>query len=438
MVPVTSGVLFDDALACLAAHKRSIGSAFRGRFVQIFLGMKFFQNSIPSMYSGAFITTEVLQALLDDLFAKVSRPANCYVLSIFEGNFLARTGLIAPGNTTAQNTWRNNLNLQKGIGCYAPPADLSSLTFLNQDRSQCRHLQAPTPGSLADARCSLCTTGAEYRSESHRKWLRIDTGGNGYAATDLQNTANFAPYVAPRGFRIPLLPLVVALYHDADPGLSIGTRPAVSLADFAADFNFSAQEISTYFDVSMAHPLNARLTNSAAWAAGSSLGSSTAVSQGGAPATSTATPAPAAPPAIGQPVLGGTPTPPPNTNNGWDAEQYVASALTAAGWTAHLVSRQQLGYDIFAQRGTQKRYVEVKSSLGLCSPSLTAREWQQANNHANSYVLAIVENFNPTSLNVVYWVRDPANRCSATSQTTISHGIARASWTAAAIPIANI
>lgn len=433
MVPVTSSVLFADALACLTAHKRSIGRGYRGRFVQIFLAMKFFQNSIPSMYSGSFIATEVLQSLLDDLFAKASHPANSCVLSIFEGNYLARTGLVGPANTTAQNTWRNNLNLQKGIGCYAPPAELSSPTFLNQDRSQCRHIQTVTPGSLIDARCSLCPSGAEYRSESHRKWLRIDPGGNGYAATDLQNSANFAPYVAPGGSRIPALPLVVALYHDADPGLSIGTRPAVSLADFAADFNFSAQEISTYFDVSMTHPLNARLTNSAAWVAGSSLGSSSVVSSCGPLATAAATSAP-----ITQPVLGGTPTPPPNTNNGWDAEQYVAAALTAAGWTAHGVSRQQLGYDIFAQRGTQKRYVEVKSSLGLCSPSLTAREWQQASYHANSYVLAIVENFNATAQNVVYWVRDPANQCMATPQTTISHGIARTSWAAATVPLSNI
>lgn len=438
MVPVTSVVLFTDALACLAEHKRSIGGTFRGRFVQIFLGMKFFQNNIPSMYSGSFIATEVLQALLDDLFAKASRPANSCVLSIFEGNYLARTGLVGPANTTAQNTWRNNLNLQKGIGCYASAAELSSPTFLNQDRNQCRHLQTTTFGSLAGARCSLCTTGAAYRSESHRKWLRIDPGGNGYAATDLQNAANFEPYVAPGGSRIPILPLVVALYHDADPGLSIGTRAAVSLADFAADFNFSAQEISTYFDVSISHPLNAKLTNSAAWIAGSSLGSSTVVSSGRSPVTSNATSAPIAPPPVGHPVLGGTPTPPPNTNNGWDAEQYVAAALTADGWTAHIVSRQQLGYDIFVQRGTQKRYIEVKSSLGLCSPSLTAREWQQASYHANSYVLAIVENFNPTSQNVVYWVRDPANRCSATPQTTISHGIARASWAAAAIPLSRI
>lgn len=437
MVPVTSNVLYADAIDCLVAHKGSFGRRYRGRFVQIFLGMKFFQNGIPSMYSGAFAFSAVLESRLDELFAKVSRPVADSVVMLFEGSYLARTNVNRPGRTSSENTWRNHFNLQKGIGCRASVADLSSPTFLAQHRSQCKYLVAPTAGSLVDARCSLSTSSAKYRGENHGKWLRIDAGGGGYAVTDLQNTVNFAPYVAPGGCRIPVLPLIVALYHDADPGLSVGTRPAVSLADFAADFNFSSQEISTYFDDSMTHPLNAKLTNSAAWVAGSSLGTPTVFS-GGSPHTTAVPSAPVVPPPIAQPVLGGTPTPPPNTNNGWDAEQYVAAALTTAGWAAHAVSRQQLGYDIFAQRGRQKRYVEVKSSLGLCSPSLTAREWQQASNHANSYVLAIVENFNPTGQNVIYWVRDPANRCSATPQTTISHGIARASWAAVAVPLSNI
>ncbi|MFN5349628.1 MAG: protein NO VEIN domain-containing protein [Polaromonas sp.] len=443
MVPVGSKALFDEALSCLMAHKKAVGSRFRGRPVQIFLGMKFFQNSIPSMYSGSFITTEVLQALLDDLFAKASRPANTCVLSIFEGNFLARTGLIGPGNSSAQNTWRNNLNLQKGVGCYAPAADLASLTFLDQSRADCKYLLPVTPGSLSDAKCSLCTSGAAYRSESQRKWLRIDPSGNGYAATDLQLIANFSPYLAPGGVRIPILPLIVALYHDADPGLVIGNRPTVSLAEFAADFNLSAQEVSAYFDASTGNQFNARLINSAAWASSSGATLAGAVATNAAPppaltGNASGVKAQPTPKPVPAPNLHGTPTPPPNANNGWDAEQYVAAALTAAGWTTYAVARQQLGYDIFAERGIQKRYVEVKSSLGPCSPSLTAREWQQAKHHAATYVLAIVENFNPTGENVVYWVRDPANQCSATPQTTISHSIARSSWTSAAIPLAQI
>lgn len=438
MIPVDNPSLFDEALLCLAEHKRLIGRGFKGRFIQVFLGLKYFQDSIPSMYSGSFIATEVLQALLDDLFAKASRPANSCVLSLFEGNYLARTGLIGPGNATPQNTWRNNLNLQKGIGCYAPVADLSSHTFLNQERLQCRYLQLGIQGTLQGSRCSICGTGAAYRSENHRKWLRIDPGGAGYAATDLQNASNFVPYVSPGGMQIPVLPLIVALYHDADPGLGIGARDMVNLDRFASDFNFSAQEILAYFDTSRSHPLNMRLTNSAAWNEGVDSGSSFITVPNGSLARDDSTSDPPIQSLISEPVLGGTPVPPPNTNNGWGAEQYVASALEEQGWIVYVVSRQQLGYDIFAQRGIHRRYIEVKSSVGPCSPALTAREWQQARYHSNVYILAIVENFNPARENVVHWVRDPANCCTSTPQSTVSHRISRSSWASAVISISQI
>jgi hypothetical protein len=283
----------------------------------------------------------------------------------------------------------------------------------------------------------LCLTGAEYRRESHRKWLRIDPGGSGYAVTDLQNTANFAPYIAPSGNRIPILPLIVAIYHGADIGLVLGTRTSVQLADFMVDFNFSQAELATYFDDSMQHPLNIRLIRSSGWPADASLGSLPPLQPQAVPSSTrrTSTRRGRARVIPEAPVLTGTPTPPPETNTGWEAEQFVAATLTAAGWTVHIVCRQQLGYDIFAQKGSNKRYIEVKSSLGLCSPSLTAREWQQASFHSDSYLLAVVENFNSIGQNVVYWIPDPANRCVSIEQTTVSHNIPRSSWVLATIPI---
>ena len=426
MIPVNNQALYSEALACLKEHKRQDGRGFKGRFIQIFLGMKFFQNSIPSMYSGSFISTELFQLLLDDMYSKSSRSADNCVLALFEDSYLARTGLIGPGNAVLQNTWRNNLNLQKGIGCYASPADLSSLTFLDQDRRQCRYLH-PGPGAgLAGGKCNLCPTGATYRSESHRKWLRIDPGGNGYAVTDLQNISNYLPYVAPAGVRIPIIPLIVALYYDATPGLVTGTRSSVSLEEFAVDFNFSPQEIAAYFDNSLGSPLNRRVVQSAAWAMAGVVSVPAVPVQAQTAVTS---------PVVATPNLIGTPTPPPGVNTGWGAEQYVASALISSGWNAYVVARQQLGYDIFAQRGRQRRHVEVKSSLGLCSPSLTAREWQQAEHYQDEYILAIVENFNPVGQNVIYWVRNPAANCVSTRQTSISHSIPRSSWVSAVIDI---
>lgn len=428
MIPVTNSVLYTDALSALAQHRAAVGQRFRGRFIQVFLALKFFQNNIPSISSGSFIGSGPLQSLFDDLYSKASRSADSCVLSIFMGSYLARTGVSGPGQGS-QNTWRNNLNIQKGIGCYAPAEDLADHTFLNQSRLECRHLQTAVAGTLANARCSLCSSGAGYRNENHRKWLHIDPGGSGYAATDLQNVENFLPYVAPEGYRLPVFPLITALYHDAYPGLVLGTRQSVTLDDFAADFNFSLDEFSAYFDTSPTHPLNASVMSSPGWSvpAGIALPVQPAVA-----AQSLPTALPVTPAAL-QPLLTGTPVPPPNVNSGWDAEQYVAAALTNAGWSAHVVSRQQLGYDIFAERGTSKRYVEVKSSVGPCSPVLTAREWQQANLHRANFVLAILENFNPTSQNTIHWVRDPGTRCIATPQTTISHGISRSSWAAATV-----
>ncbi|MFN0080297.1 MAG: DUF3883 domain-containing protein [Prosthecobacter sp.] len=436
MIPVSDPEAFQTALECLKAHRKMTGAGFKGRFIQIFLGLKFFQNQLPSMYSGSFATPEVLQSLLDDLYHKSSRPAHDGVLSLFEASYLARTGLTKPGNKGAQNTWRNNLHIQKGMICYAPIEDLSSLTFLAENRVNCRYLAPQRSGSLRSAECSLCDAGGSYdahRDESQPKWLRADPQGAGYAVIDLQNIPNFAPVLTHEGRKLPVLPMIIALYHDSDPSWGIGTRQTVSRQEFMDDFHFKDSEFDAYFDATASNAQNARMLSMFGWdnaelTLWSGASTRTPVAQASRKARS-----------LRQipftPVLSGTPVPPPSSNTGWDAEQYVVSALQAAGWTVHHVSRQQLGYDLFAEKGRVKRYVEVKSSLGQCSPSLTAREWQQALVHGESYILAVLENFNPVGLNTVYWVPDPATRCTASEQRTISHNISRSSWSAAAVPI---
>jgi hypothetical protein len=431
MLDVTGPASYDLALQVLADYKARIGRGHRGRFVQIFLALKFFQNELPSMFSGRFVSTGLLQTLLDDLYAKASRPATECVAMVFEKNHLARTGLIAPGHKSPQNTWRNNLNLQKGIGCYAPPQDLASATFLNQSRQDCRHLLPATQGTLEYARCQLCPNG-QYRNEDHRKWLRIDAGGGGYAVVDLLNISNFTPYVAPGGDRIPLVPLIVAIYHDALPELVTGSRPAVSVSQFASDFGFDAGEMAAYFETSAANPLNQAVLSKLP---GAALGVMPVLP---APVPA-ATPrrklrSLAGPPA---PMLTGTNTPPPMANSGWEAEAYVRSALETAGWTAYDVSRQKIGYDILAQRGRDTRYIDVKSSLGYCTPSLTAREWSQARAHGPSYVLAVIENFDDARPNTIYWVPDPTT-CVSTQATTVSFSLMRSSWVGRIVSLASI
>lgn len=437
MIDVTNREIFRSALRELVRFRRGLGPRFRGRFFQLFLAMKFYQNELPSMFSNQFVSTEVLQTLLDDLYAKASRPLNDCVLVLFENNYLARTGLIAPGNRTSQNTWRNNFNLQKGIGCYAPPQDLASQTFLDQSRRRCRYLQPRARGVLAGATCQLCTTGAMYRNEDHRKWLRIDSGGSGYAVVDLMNIENFRPYIAiAPDRRTPILPLMVSVYHDALPGLLAANRNEVDVAEFASDFNFSAEELNAYFDQDNRNQFNHQLTAEFPDLTYRPIGVGAPIVRRRAAVHPRRRAAGRA--AIPQPILVGTPVPPPGVNTGWEAEEYVAAALRGAEWTVYNVSRQRLGYDLYAQRGRQTRYLDVKSSLGFCSPTFTAREWQQAATHGESYVLAVVENFNPNGQNAVFWIPDPANVCTARQATTLQYSISRNSWVSSTVAINDI
>lgn len=433
MLNVTDSGLYQIALEQLARYAADFGRSYKGRFVQIFLGLKFHQNNLPSMFSGAFVSTEVLQTMLDDVYAKSSRDLNNCVLSLFENNYLARTGLVGPGNNWAQNTWRNNLNLQKGIGCYAQPNDLASNTFLDQQRTECRYLEFAEAGKLAGSTCSLCGTGAKYRGENHRKWLRIGQGGNGYAVVDLYNTNNFEPYVCPGGARIPALPLIQALYHDALPSLLTGTRTVVDLSCFKDDFNFTNEEFVSYFDDDPLNKYNAAMLSAPSAATYDRVESTTPPPM----PQSASTGARQFTMPINIPTSGDE-VPPPAFNSGWNAEQYVIDVLRANEWEVHDVSRQQVGFDLLAKKGRATRYFEVKSSLGTCTPCLTAREWQQAHTHADRYVLAIIENFKNDNSNTVYWVKDPANNCTAREHQSASHNIPRSSWTAAATNLAAL
>ena len=71
----------------------------------------------------------------------------------------------------------------------------------------------------------------------------------------------------------------------------------------------------------------------------------------------------------------------------------------------------------------------MKSSITRCSVTMTAREWQQVQYHGARYVLAIIEDFNPTATNAIHWVTDPANRCQSHQVQTIEQVIPRSSWT---------
>lgn len=432
MIDVSQVDLYEAALAELRNFKQNTGG-YRGRFVQLFLALKFYQSDLPSVQSGQAVPTGTLQEMIDDLFAKDSRPDHDSVLMMFEHRYVARTGVVAPGNTYPTNTWRNNFNLQKGVGCFASEDDLVDLDFLNEPRIECRHLVAPGPEAegLRGCTCSLASSNPQYRGEEHRKWLQIKGDGAGYAVINPTLIPNYEGYVVPaEGSRLPLVPVVIALYHDVSPAMLTGKRRGVNTFDFASDFNFSLEELRTYFDDSADNVHNRALTELETGLEWDGFGE---------------VPAPPRPEhedelpeaeedELPTAILGGTPAQPPAVNPGFEPERFVAQLFVDAGWQVEDVSRQQVGYDLHVSRkGRGTLYIEVKSSVGSCRPVLTAREWQQAKRRGDEYVLAVVENFDPKGENFVHWVRGPASRCRASESTTIQYSLPRSSWSAATV-----
>ncbi len=147
------------------------------------------------------------------------------------------------------------------------------------------------------------------------------------------------------------------------------------------------------------------------------------------PATTPATPTPAKrrvrpPPTV--PTVS-VPVPPPANGYWWNAEQAVRQALENEGWTVLDVSRFGVGYDLRAFNQGTIRHVEVKSSVGLCTPVLTSNERNVSLHLRDTYVLAVVENFDPLKPVSIQWVQDPAT-LPTTARSTMVYSLPRSSW----------
>lgn len=440
MIPTNDAALYADALAELATYDASVPN-HKGRLTQVFLALKFYGAAIPGLGASTGIPVGLLESMLDDLYTKVSRSPDDSVLTLFAGTYMPRTGIRPPGKKYPANNWRNNFNLQKGVGCYASAAELSSKAFLTASRRNCPHLDPATPGSLDHAQCSL-NPGPEYRGEDRLKWLQIRPARPAlpqeYAAVDLSNIANFTPYIAPAGSRIPALPLAVAMYFDADAGLVTGGRAAFDMADFQGDFNMTAAEFAAYFDDDTANVHNARLLRAYRTVGYARVGAAAppSVSPLVIATPTTRRRGAARPPAA--PVLTTTTVAPPAVNTGHPAQDYVRAALEADGYAVFDVSNQRLGYDLYAVKGGRIRYVEVKSSLRTCSPVLTAYEYTMAVHYGAAYVLAVVENFDPNGTNAIHWIPDPSHSCAITTAMTTEHSVPRSSWKAAVVSLSAL
>jgi len=407
MIPIDNRILYEASLAALSRFRPR---GFQGRLVQIFLASRYLGGEIPRVGSGETIETGAFQSKLDTFYRRQSRrDADGSIAIIFSNNHLVPTGQIGGRLGGGSNIWRNNLGLQKALICYASERELSDPAFLAQPRVYCRHLRPQAAGQLNHARCGL-QLAASYRREGGAKGLRRDPIDKSLALVDPTRLEHWSAILAPDGRRIPILPLIVALYHDSQ--ITAG-RTQLDTVDFRRDFGFTPEEFAAYFDSDPLSQTNAALIRDfpqfhLTWTV--------------LPAPAPAVPPPQvfAPPRRrrgrrdlldpdGLPALAAK-TQPPAGSHWWSAEQAVETYLRDSGWEVINRTRQHVGFDLEIGRLQGKRfYVEVKSSSGPCSPTLTRSEFEAASRYGKSYILAIVENFDPEADASILWVPNPAS-----------------------------
>lgn len=429
MIPINSPAVYTTSLQIL---KQTAGHGFWGRAAQIFLACKHYGNQIPQVGSAIGIESGRLQQLLDDLYSKPSRTSPEKIAIIFDDNHQVPSGMKAGALSGPANIWRNNFDLQKGFICYAPVADMLSPAFVSASRKTCPHLLPLGTTTLAGAWCGIKGKPPKYRREDHPKMLRKDPITGEYTVHNPQDISFYSGIIRPASnAKLPIAPLIVAIYHDS---FLAAQRTHVDVGDFLTDFGFTAAEASAYFDddpASAAHHSLALAHPGISWTL---LPTS--------PATQTPNPAlpgnsPVAVPkaaagktkSILHPANLGTTTspPPPAVSGWWDAQQAVRKTLEAAGWVVTDTSLSKCGCDFKIVKAGKMKFVEVKSSVSNCTPTLTKTEFDQARFFKNDYVIAIVENFRPSLPATIQWIENPA-RLQMTVRQVVEYTLPRSIW----------
>lgn len=119
----------------------------------------------------------------------------------------------------------------------------------------------------------------------------------------------------------------------------------------------------------------------------------------------------------------------PASNDGADAESFVAKVLRSQGWeVAFYTNRRGYGFDLWARREDRAMLVEVKSSLAaLGTVNLTHTEYMAAQEHGESYVLALVEYIDSVSPRL-HMIQNPAATLVIEERMSASYVITRAAW----------
>jgi hypothetical protein len=412
LIPQDDSHVYNRGLSALKTFRRG---KVRGRFIALYLGLRRMHDAVAPLGSGESTSAGEIERFLDRMFTKTHRKQPFVVLTApFGGSnspnapYSAPTSVTSPGRGSGTNTWRNNFQVQKGIGCPAAPQLVESLLANPRGRLACPHM-VPDPKEPKTLRmCAL--NEAKYRGDKHSIWLRH--ADDGYQVVDLDLPGVYEPYLLPGGDRIPAFALIAALYGFAPPEI-YPQRETVRLDDFADDFHFGLEQVAEIFDVDLESPGNAAVLAATQLASATSVASRRRTAPSSARSRRSASrsdrPAGELPPEA-DPIL---------MNTGLGAERLVAQELVDSGWEVrYRGSQRNVGFDLEAQRDDETLSVEVKSSVEVAQPELTQSEWIAAQALGESYILAIVD-FYGSGQQRIWYIRNPAGSASV-SQRSVS------------------
>lgn len=415
MIPQDRQDVLDVGIAILDDFRKRTGA--RGRFIALYLGLRRMRGDIATLGSADATPSSQIEEFMDGLLLKKHRPEPFVVLTApFGGSasptapYSTRSGVIAPGNRYPTNTWRNNLGIQKGVGCPADPEVIRSNLANPVVRLACPHMTADPEGGHA---CAL--ESATYRGEEHSIWLRKTPSGVQVVDLDLPRT--YDQYLQPGGEKIPIFPLIGVMYCDAASG-AYPDRSTVGIPEFALDFDFSEEQVEELFDCDPQGVANATLIRAAQQYL--VIGRPAPGVPDGDAATSDEVPdqqPPSPMPELLEPAL---------RNSGVEAELDVAEDLAKFGWKVSYRGNQTgVGYDLEAEHESGSRLrVEVKSSVAFTTPELTESEWEAAQKYGDEFVLAVVD-FLGSSRQAIWYVRNPAATATAIQRDTTIYRLPR-------------
>ncbi|MHB1811837.1 MAG: hypothetical protein ACYCPR_05420 [Thermoplasmataceae archaeon] len=213
------------------------GNNVKKNDMQMFLAMKRFEDEIPlvgSLYAGIWQSDIV--KLLSEIWNKHdSRMGNHSgeVAKPFEGIYQRSDG----------NVWRNPLNTQKGISCFAPDDIISDPIFLREDRTICKY-------RLDNDRCKFASDTTCNRYDYPKLLQQIPSSSRRYIYKRTSWTVDSIVYLFRNRMKIqklPLVPIIVVVYFGASDKIVKG-RTSVTVKDFKDEFHFSDEEFDLLFD----------------------------------------------------------------------------------------------------------------------------------------------------------------------------------------------